>query len=358
MTWSHRMFLEIPVPSATLAPYKLYKFMDARDPRHWPVWKKTNTNTNPKDSWWCLSDNLSFSSAGYKNETLADNSGIAIPLTASILYIPGHGGSYQQARSLGAHALGLTREYITPQEQGRILRQPQTFILDVYTVDFAEELTALHGQYARRQTEFVIDVIQHLVQTCLLQERGVVLVGHSMGGLVAVAAGTALPRLVHSIITLASPHNRPILMWDGSLLEWYRQVRLAQDSILSSLSATEEATNQVVIAVSGGLRDELLPPEATYDASFESILFILSSDIMESPRDDKRSSPLLGMAHRAIVWCHNVLDPIRRIVLSLEETRRESSSRRIEAVRELLQLEHSYSFSESVQQQRRALHVR
>ncbi|CAG5865890.1 unnamed protein product [Menidia menidia] len=137
----------------------------------------------------------------------------ALKLTgAPVLFLPGNAGSYKQARSLGSVALRKAENM-----EGGVH-------LNVFTVDFNEELVALYGGSLRRQTNFLhesIKAILRLYKHLKNPPQSVVLVGHSMGGVVARALFT-LPRfnthLVSLIITQASPHQAPVLVLDPYLL--------------------------------------------------------------------------------------------------------------------------------------------
>jgi hypothetical protein len=88
----------------------------------------------------------------------------------------------------------------------------------------------------------------------------IVLVGHSMGGLVARKSRAML---VHSpttrttttssnlIITLATPHDRLPYGFDESIHEFYNSLDNSHDD--------DEGTTTLV-SISGGLRDEMIPP--------------------------------------------------------------------------------------------------
>jgi glycosylphosphatidylinositol deacylase len=101
-----------------------------------------------------------------------------------VLFIHGHAGHFAQVRSLGAEAHA---------EHSRGWKKAE---LDYYSVDFKEELSAIDGASLADQTEFVVDVIRHLlasypVTTTLSSYRkpkSILLIGHSMGGIVARAA--------------------------------------------------------------------------------------------------------------------------------------------------------------------------
>ncbi|XP_059932610.1 GPI inositol-deacylase [Gadus macrocephalus] len=162
---------------------------------------------------------------------------------APVLFLPGHAGSYKQARSLGSVALRKAESL-----DGGVH-------LNVFTVDFNEELVALYGGSLRKQTLFLHECIKAVLRLYKGQERpprSVVLVGHSMGGVVARALFT-LPRfsppLVSLILTQASPHLAPVLALDTHLLDFYSAVRERWVRHADSLA------NVTVLSVGGGYRD-------------------------------------------------------------------------------------------------------
>jgi len=284
MTWSHRRFFEIK--SLSHPQYRLLKFTDDRDTRHAGLRRKGATD-------WCLNKG-NFS---------------VVP----VVFIPGHSGNYQQARSIGAHGLGLVGQRMS-QDQVRIALQSGSIKMDVYAVDFREEWTAFHHSFRLRQVDFVRQVISHISAKCGFTD--IVLVGHSMGGLVAVESAS---KEVTAIVTLASPHARPWLYTLGSGMS-----RLLQPT-----------HRPPVVSIAGGLRDEMIPPEACI---VDHGLNLLAPGIMK-PADDTPDKPLpfLGMDHKAVVWCRNLLDPVKIILLNLYSTRRiDDAQQRLQATKQLL----------------------
>ncbi|KAJ8012436.1 hypothetical protein DPEC_G00042750 [Dallia pectoralis] len=168
----------------------------------------------------------------------------ALKLTgAPVLFLPGNAGSHKQARSLGSVALRKAEAL-----EGGIH-------LNVFTIDFNEELVALYGGSLHRQTHFLhesIKAVLRLYKDHKTPPHSVVLVGHSMGGVVARALFT-LPRfsssLVSLIITQASPHQAPVLSLDTNLLEFYSAVRQRW------VGEAEDLRNVTVLSVGGGYRD-------------------------------------------------------------------------------------------------------
>lgn len=284
MTWSQRLFVLVHVPTST--PYKLYKFTDGRDPRHWQLYQKSMPI---RDTSFCLSTGI----------------------TTAVLYVPGHSGNYEQSRSIGAHGLGLTRKSMDPAEEREIMSRRSRF--DVYAVDFNEEPSALSGFYLDRQSVFVRECLVELLRKC--QFNNVVVFGHSMGGLVARSAAENV-NAVTAIVTLATPHTRPVLTWDASAVYWHSQLPK------TNLTA--------IVSIMGGLRDEMIPAEV---GALENALTVQAIDVMENADEPAKVSPILGMDHQAIVWCSNLLVIVKKIILDLQPTSELTSFQRLEEVK-------------------------
>ena len=129
-----------------------------------------------------------------------------------VLFIPGNAGSFRQVRSLASIALRKAIE-----------ETKYKIHFDYFAVDFVEEFSALYGGTLHDQAEFVRKSIQDILSLYEGQKqppKSVVLVGHSVGGLVAKALFLD-PNFDHStvniIITLATPHSAPVVNADKYL---------------------------------------------------------------------------------------------------------------------------------------------
>ncbi|XP_052421902.1 GPI inositol-deacylase isoform X1 [Carassius gibelio] len=208
---------------------------------------------------------------------------------APVLFLPGNAGSYKQARSLGSVALRKAENLDGPIH------------MNVFTIDFNEELVALYGGSLRRQTQFLhesIKAILRLYKDRPDPPRSVVLVGHSMGGVVARALFTLArfnPGLVSLIITQASPHQAPVLSLDPYILEFYSAVRHRW------ATNAEDLRNVTVLSVGGGY----------LDFQVRSGLTALSC-----PIDDLNKMSVVATAvprtwvstdHISIVWCKELV---------------------------------------------------
>lgn len=153
--------------------YRLLKFVDSRDPRGRSILRNLYKSENgqsekPKKdretSQWPLDQFSDWCSYIQTN-----NPGHIV------LFVPGHWGTYEQARSLGAHGLRLTGERLPLSLQNEIvssIRRHQTnanatgdqFLYDVYALDFdGGEGSAFHGSILNAQANFVRQAIETLV---------------------------------------------------------------------------------------------------------------------------------------------------------------------------------------------------
>ena len=218
-----------------------------------------------------------------------------------VLFIPGNAGSYKQVRSLGSIALRKT--------------ESMGFHFNFFTVDFKEELTALKGSYLWSQTKFVhecIKVILGLYRRLHVDVQSLVLIGHSMGGVVARGLFTLKDfdkSSVSTIITLASPNLRPHLMVDHDLFKYYSHL----SALWNSINQTERGAmmHLVIASIGGGNRDvqvhsNLIPFGDSYLAS-QSFSVIASA----VPK------VWLSTDHRCIVWCKQLILAIIRALIDM-----------------------------------------
>ncbi|KAM4731535.1 GPI inositol-deacylase [Anableps anableps] len=214
----------------------------------------------------------------------------ALKLTGTpVLFLPGNAGSYKQARSLGSVALRKAESM-----EGGVH-------LNVFTVDFNEELVALYGGSLLRQTHFLhesIKAILRLYKHLKTPPQSVALVGHSMGGVVARALFTLprfSPHLVRLIITQASPHMAPVLALDPYLLDFYAAVREKWVNQASKLG------NVTVLSVGGGYRDYQVRSGLTSLPCPPGDPNKLSLVVTAVPRT------WVSTDHLSIVWCKELV---------------------------------------------------
>ncbi|MEW5307589.1 MAG: hypothetical protein WDW36_009975 [Sanguina aurantia] len=260
--------------------------------------------------------------------------GVSVP----VLFLPGSGGSYKQGRALAGESLRLFERI----PGGRKVR------LAWYLADTRQELSAFDGRLLARQTRFVMTCLHYLKQRYSLGSRidrkdppgpgsssegssgggggggggpggrggvrngpggsgsgppgvpGVILVGHSMGGVVGSAAlaqaaadGSLGPSLVSLLLTLATPHQRPPLPTHPSLAAFYTNLR----------SLPTPATP--IISLSGGSLDfQVHPSLSALTHSIHPSPYSFSAVVSDLP------GIWISARHDEITWCNQLVRPL------------------------------------------------
>jgi glycosylphosphatidylinositol deacylase len=161
-----------------------------------------------------------------------------------VLFIPGNSGSHKQVRSLASVALRMA-----------IKQSEYKVHFDYFSVDLAEEHSAFYGGVLDGQVEFVSEAIAKILSLYPAKQgapNSVVLIGHSLGGVIGKAL-FSLPGFpaaqVSLLVTLAAPHT-PVLLLDSQTAAFYRRV----DAYWAQHRPA--ALQHVTLAsIGGGLRD-------------------------------------------------------------------------------------------------------
>lgn len=149
------------------------------------------------------------------------------------------------------------------------------YICQLVLVELNDELTAIDGQSILDQVAYIRTIIQYIISLNPRPKQHVILVGHSMGGVVAriVAEQTSSVKFVYA---LGSPLVVPVLPLDSLLVSLYR--------------CSSSPSSFKVFALSAGPRDfqipndlTLFPQHSSSDQYFSSVCpslpFVWSSDI-------------------------------------------------------------------------------
>ena len=231
MTYSRPNY--IPISTEGNSFYRLYQFVDWDDIFH------RSLLHSPK-----------------KLELCTSNDGISI-----VLFVPGYGGSYKQVRSLGNH----------------IIRHPQyrNIEMKIVTLEWINDGSIWHADLLQH---YALQ-LQQLLQSCSASK--ITIVAHSIGGIISrIAVVQNETTLNIKLITLATPHVQfpYTYFWDTTNMQHY--------------NVHDTANNSNTISISGGIRDELIPPVLTYTPNHTNNVILV---------------PNWGMDHQAIVWCHSAL---------------------------------------------------
>ncbi|PAA47988.1 hypothetical protein BOX15_Mlig029025g2 [Macrostomum lignano] len=215
-----------------------------------------------------------------------------------LLFIPGNDGSHKQVRSLASVAIQMRKTLGTKTR------------FDCFAVDLNSEFSALHGPFLYRQSEFVRHVVDHIESLYSSRAKfSIVLVGHSMGGLVARHAMTLEDfdrGRVPLIVTLATPHQRPVLASDSEMLSFY--------SDMNSYWRKNRATglgHVALISIGGGDRDlEVALPLTRIDSGLT-----LPRNALWASASHVRNA-WASTDHRCIVWCKQLVIALCRSLFS------------------------------------------
>ncbi|KAJ9584662.1 hypothetical protein L9F63_020987, partial [Diploptera punctata] len=215
-----------------------------------------------------------------------------------VLFIPGNGGAFKQVRSLASVSLWKTLNSHAP------------FHFDYFTVDLNEEYSGLFGGVLFDQRDFVHHCIQRILQLYKYEKRptSVILIGHSMGGMVAKGLFTDPTfdkNLVKVILTLVTPHNHPVLSLDSYTARFYDSVngywtRNRQPHSDGNLS------HVTFISIGGGHRDILVRSGLTLTS--EADISVVSTAVPDV---------WLSTDHLCSVWCKELVLVIVRALFDV-----------------------------------------
>lgn len=244
-----------------------------------------------------------------------------------VLFIPGNAGNHRQARSIAARTSELCDDL-------KNVNKYKTK-LDFFTIDFNEDFTAFHGrtildqaEYANEAVKFILD----LYSTRPTPPKSVIVIGHSMGGIVArimMTLADYLPNSIKDIVTLSSPHSTSPLTFDGDLSTIYSAVdkfwycgftncsitsTTSKLNLLSSM-AHDRLHDVALISITGGALDSTLP------ADYTTLGYLV-------PKTNGFTAFTTGIPqvwtpidHLAVVWCQQLRTRIALALLELTSLR-------------------------------------
>jgi glycosylphosphatidylinositol deacylase len=233
-----------------------------------------------------------------------------------ILFIPGNAGSYKQVRPIAAEAANYFHDVLQHDESAL---NAGTRSLDFFTVDFNEDITAFHGQTLLDQAEYLNEAVRYILSlyldprvadrdTDLPDPTSVIVLGHSMGGIVARTM-LIMPNFqsnsINTIITMSAPHARPPVSFDGQSVQTYKDINDYWRRAYSQQWANDNPLWHVtLVSIAGGGLDTVVPSDY---ASVESLVpdthgfTVFTSTI---------PNVWTSMDHQAILWC----DQFRKVI--------------------------------------------
>ncbi|KAL7627627.1 GPI inositol deacylase [Parahypoxylon ruwenzoriense] len=250
-----------------------------------------------------------------------------------VLFIPGNAGSYKQIRSIASESARYFHDVL--QHDAAALNAGAKN-LDFFTVDFNEDFTAFHGQTMLDQAEYLNEAIRYILSLYLdpkISERdpslpdpsSVIILGHSMGGIVARTM-FIMPNYqsdsVNTIITMSAPHARPPVTFDPQIVSIYNDINNYWRRAYSKKSSAENSLGQVtLVSIAGGGLDTVVPSDY---AGLESIVpethgfTVFTSTI---------PNVWTSMDHQAITWCDQFRKVIVRALYDVVDNRGRSQTK-------------------------------
>ena len=250
-----------------------------------------------------------------------------------VLFIPGNAGSYKQSRCLAFEAAQYYHNHI--QQDPDALKNGLTS-LDFFAVDFNEDFSAFHGQTILDQAEYLNDAVAYILSLYhdprrsqrdpgLPDPSSVILVGHSMGGIVArtmLTMSNYQSNSINTIVTVSAPHARPPVSFDSESVHTYKRVNDYWRQAYTQRWASENPLWHVtLVSIAGGGLDTVVPSDF---ASLESVVpnthgfTVFTSGI---------PNVWTGTDHIQTTWCVQLMKPIVRSLFDSLDVHRPSQTK-------------------------------
>lgn len=176
-------------------------------------------------------------------------------------------------------------------------------------MDLNEEFSAISGRLLLDQAEYLNDVVQHILALYQHRFSSVVIVGHSMGGIVARLMPTLAnyqPHSINTILTLASPHAKAPIVLDPKI------ARIYQSSIHPI------ASNITIMSLAGGTSDSIVNSDAASLASDPGGLTAFTTSIPQV---------WTTCDHMAILWCNQLVKRVAKALVEIMDKNNISGTR-------------------------------
>ncbi|KAK5112260.1 hypothetical protein LTR62_004421 [Meristemomyces frigidus] len=263
-----------------------------------------------------------------------------------VIFIPGNAGSYKQVRPIAAEAAHYFQD---------VLRQDAEAMgngkrpLDFFTVDFNEELSAFHGQTLLDQAEYLNEAIAYILalyhnphrsqrEHGLPDPKSVMMIGHSMGGVVArtmLRMPNYQEHTINTIITLSAPHARAPISFDADMVAAYNDINTFWRQSYSTVDPRKNRLADVtLVSVAGGGLDTMIPSE------YSSLTSLVPDTHGFTVFTSAIPQVWTGMDHLAIMWCDQFRKALVKAIFDVADVRRSSQTlpqaERIKALRKRL----------------------
>ncbi|KIO23662.1 hypothetical protein M407DRAFT_9313 [Tulasnella calospora MUT 4182] len=237
-----------------------------------------------------------------------------------VLFIPGNAGSSRQVRSIASSAIRqiYTNPYVPSSEFTNGTIAP----VDVFAAEFNEDLSALHGPTLLSQKAYIDSAIDYILSLYPEPSKPaqVLLIGHSMGGLVALSllSSPSSATRISAVVTMSSPNSLPPARFDRRVEDLYGQV-------YRGLYPTDGNYSPPVLAICGGATDSLIPSETCFLPP-PPYKYSTRSLYRETVFTTALEGVWTGVGHNEMVWCHQVRSKVARTAIELAAAASSSAS--------------------------------
>lgn len=198
--------------------------------------------------------------------------------------------------------------------------------LDFFAVDFNEDFSAFHGQTLRDQAEYLNDAVAYILSLYhdprrslrdpkLPDPSSVILVGHSMGGVVArtmLTMSNYQSNSINTIVTMSAPHARPPVSVDADIVRIYKETNNYWRQAYSQTWANDNPLWHVtLISIAGGGLDTVIPSD------YASLSSLVPSTHGFSVFTSSIPNMWTGCDHIQTTWCVQLM---KATVRSISET--------------------------------------
>ncbi|KAL3101932.1 hypothetical protein niasHS_003341 [Heterodera schachtii] len=216
-----------------------------------------------------------------------------------LLFVPGNAGSGRQVRSLGSLL------------QNKTERLGTQFHFDTFALDFNGEMTALNFDYIESQAQFLADSVGHILSLYSSHKQPkIVLIGHSMGGIVIQKMLTdnadRWSKHIAFVLTFATPFSQPPVLIEKRFLRFWDSMngdRRLPISAKNGGSAAAALPPPAIVSVSGGLLDEFIDEGWTLSRAVSVHAHSAAIDRIWAEAD-----------HLCIVWCNEIVRQTSRFL--------------------------------------------
>jgi hypothetical protein len=203
-------------------------------------------------------------------------------------------------------------------------------------VDFNEDFSAFHGQTLLDQAEYLNEAVSYILSLYHETRRGphdvglpdpqsVIIVGHSMGGVVARAMLTMpnyLSNSINTIITMAAPHALPPAPFDWEMQRIYNSVNgYWRKAYAAKWANNNPLWHVTLISIAGGGLDNTVASDYTATSSIVPMTNGFTVYTSTVP------GVWTGMDHQAILWCDQFRKVVARSLLEVIDVRRPAQTK-------------------------------